>query len=342
MKYTIKDIAREAGVSITAVSLVMNQKPHRISAEKVQLIHEVINRLNYKPNVVAQSMITQRTRTIGLIVPDITNPYFAELAKQIELRLSEHQYNLFLCNSLHEYDREENYIRVLKDRNVDGMLISSAHSLTKIQYESIRSLGIPIVFLDRSYTLQSTNCIAVDDEKGGYCATQHLIDAGHKKIACVTDHSAFLNVQRRYEGYRLALEKSGGSTDDSLIFETELSVEGGMRVAEQLLEDRTITAVFCSNDLTALGIYEVYQSKGLNIPEDLSVVGFDNIPIAAYMYPKLTTIAQPIQKIGQIAADNMIQLVTGKKKYFKNVMLDVALVERQSVKSRKEYYNEND
>lgn len=331
MKYTIKDIAKKANVSITTVSLVINNKPHRISKETVDKVNKIIEECDYKPNVVAQSMITNKTKTIGLIVPDITNPFFSELSKGIEDALNKYGYNVFLCNSYNNIEKEKEYIKVLMDRKVDGIIMSFSKTINKKDYDEIKKLNIPVAFVDRIPQDNDMNCLSVDDEKGGYIATKYLIDKGHKNIACITADQEIISVKGRVEGYKKALSEYRIKVNNQYIIESDLTVEGGINAGNEILRNGEVTAIFCCNDLMAIGVYEAAEKLGIIIPDDVSVIGFDNISFTKYLKPKLTTIRQCIYDIGDNAAQLIINLVNNNSVEFYSIKLDVELIERASV-----------
>ncbi|WP_442602249.1 LacI family DNA-binding transcriptional regulator [Paenibacillus sp. KN14-4R] len=333
MSITIKDIAKKANVSITTVSLIMNNKCHNIGEDTIKRVRSIIAEHNYRPNALARGLITNKTRTIGLLVPNITNPFFAEITKGVEDGLSEHNYNVFLCNSYNDIHKEKMYINVLKERFVEGVIISSTNTVTQDYYTYLKEQGIAFVILDRHDSQLQYNGIVVDDWKGGYLATQHLLQLGHRKIGCIAESKGLCNINERLRGYQDALKAHGVLYDEKLVVSADLTIEGGCQAALGLMAEQNVTAIFATNDLTAIGVYEAAIQLGKRIPEDVSVVGFDDISFAHYLSPKLTTIRQPIYEIGRRAAANFIYVLQNNTFVQSTEVLDVELIIRNSTAS---------
>ncbi|WP_171014900.1 LacI family DNA-binding transcriptional regulator [Culicoidibacter larvae] len=331
MGITIKDIAKQANVSVTTVSLVMNNKADHISEKTKQKIFQVVEEMDYKPSQVARSLVTSKSKTIALIVPDISNPFFSEIAKGISDVLYQEGYNLFLSTSYDNIEQELQSITSLAEYSIDGLIISTVNT-NDSQYEAVLSkLNIPLILLDRHSVLKRYTSIGVADKDGGYQATQYLLDKGHKQIACITGNADIRNLQERLAGYREALEQHGVAFNEKLVEHAELTIEGGYMATKNILEKQAVSAIFACNDLMALGVYQAALERGLKIPEHLSVVGFDDIPLSKYLNPKLTTMHQPIYQIGTAAANSILAAVIDGKTKPEDIVFDLHLVERDSV-----------
>lgn len=331
MGITIKDIAKKAGVSITTVSKVINNKDESISDETRNRVKDIIKELNYQPNALARGLITKKTKTIALVLPDITNPFFPDVARGVEDYSNKHGYNVFLCNTDDNYKKENDYINLLKEKRVDGIIFSSANSGSD-KTKFIHKIDIPLVAIDRAYNENECFGIFTDNLTGGYIAAKHLIDLNHKKIACITGPKEIRNSIERVNGYKKAIIEAGIELDESLIAYSDFKIDGGYKAGIELMKNKDITAIFACNDLMACGVYEAAYDMGLRIPDDISVVGFDDVQIIKALNPKLTTIKQPIYKIGQEAAKMLIKLIENKKINENIINLDVELVTRGSTR----------
>lgn len=331
MGVTIKDIAKRANVSVTTVSLVMNNKAEHISEKTKQKIFQVVEELDYKPSQVARSLVTSKSRTIALIVPDISNPFFSEIAKGISDVLYQNGYNLFLSTSYDNIEQELQSITTLSEYSIDGLIISTVNT-NDSQYEAVlKKLNVPIILLDRHSALKGYTSIGVADKDGGYQATQYLLDNGHERIACITGSVDIQNLQERLAGYREALQQRDIAYDEQLVEYAELTIEGGYIATKNILAKQPVSAIFACNDLMALGVYQAALERGLKIPEQLSVVGFDDISLSKYLNPKLTTMHQPIYQIGTAAANSILDAVINGKTKPEDIIFDLHLVERDSV-----------
>ncbi|AAM23502.1 LacI family transcriptional regulator [Caldanaerobacter subterraneus subsp. tengcongensis MB4] len=333
MAVTIKDIARLANVSVTTVSRVINNKPEGVSEETRQKILKLVKELGYQPNAIARGLVTKKTKTIGLIIPDISNPFFPDIARGVEDSAHIYGYNVFLCNTDDNLEKESEYIRALKEKYVDGIIFTSS-SIPKHEHiiELVES-GIPVVIMDRRVDSENIYGVFLDNYEGGYIATKHLIDLGHEKIGCITGPLYTKSAKERLEGYKKALLDSGIKIDEKLIFEGDYKINGGIIGAERLLKDnKDMSAIFACNDLMAYGAYKTIRSFGYKIPDDISVVGFDDIQLSQILEPQLSTIKQPAYDMGLTAARMLIKLIEGKKLKKKIINFRPQLVIRQSTK----------
>ena len=329
MKVTIYDVAREANVSIATVSKVINNNG-RISEKTRRKVREVMERLNYHPNMMASALMGKQTKTIGLLIPDLANPFFSELARSIEDRGHELGYNLVICSTDYQIDKENKYLSLLKQKGIDGFILASGfENLDKV--EELMQEDIPVASVARDFPMFSINTVAIDDFMGGYLAASHLIKLGHKNIGIIA-----LDVwsnRERFRGFKQALEENNleFTPDFEFIQKSNNLLEAGKFMTHKYLSgSKPPTAIFACNDLLAAGVIQAAKEMGMNVPEQLSVVGFDNTIIATIVEPTLTTIAQPIQSMGKEVMDLMVSMIEGEIKEKRRITLLPTLVERKS------------
>ena len=333
MELTIKDIAEKANVSITTVSRVLNKKKDGVGDATRKRVEDVIQKYNYRPNAVARSMITKNTKTIGLIVPDIRNPFFSDLARGIDDVANDREYSVVLCNVDNKPDKIMNYLLLLSEKNVDGIIFSSSDmELSREVHTLIKKKRLSVVVIDRNFETEMYSGVFIDNEEAGYKATKHLIDFSHTRIGCITGPGSISNSSARLKGYRRAHHEAGLQINKKMIKEGDYTMEGGYEVAKVLLESNKLTAVFAFNDLMAFGVYQAAEEIGLKIPEDLSVVGFDNITYNRILHPKLTTIGQPIYEIGKVAISQLLKQIEDRTTRSESIYLDTQLIIRDSTR----------
>jgi LacI family transcriptional regulator len=293
---TIYDVARAAGVSTSTVSHVINGTRY-VSDKTKQRVQQAMEQLRFRPNSLARSLVRQETRTIALIVPDNVNPFFAELARGIEDHGFEAGYNVLLCNSDRSVSKELAYLDMLTSKRVDGIIYMTMS--TEIdQLQQLVDLRIPIVTFDREFG--DIDAILLDNEAGAYDATRHLTELGHRRIGCIGGPDAKTRSHARVRGYEQALIEAGIAIDPELIQMGAWTYETGQEAAKQLFDlHPPPTAIFAGNDMMAIGAIAHLRDRGLHVPEDVSVVGFDNVTLSAYYSPPLTTMSTPIQQIGE-------------------------------------------
>jgi LacI family transcriptional regulator len=332
-KLTIKDIARKAGVSITTVSRVLNKKEEGMSKETREKVLRVMEEVNYQPNQLARGLVTKRSRMLGLIVPNISNPFFPELCRGAEDEANKSQYSLIICNSDDQSKKEENYLRLLKEQQVDGILLSSKDHLSKTSKSQLASGKIPFVLLDRGEEASNHSGVFLDNEKGGYLAGKHLTDLGHRHIACITGPSEIRNSQQRLTGFQRALKEASVELPESSILTGDFKMESAYQIAKEFLYRNPVTAIFASNDMMACGIYQAAHELKIQIPEQLSIVGFDDIPLVHALIPKLTTIKQGTYEMGRKAIELLINEI--EEEPSKAVLFEPTLIVRESTKQMK-------
>lgn len=334
-RITINDVSKQAGVSTTTVSHVINNTRYVKDGTRRKVL-EAMELLGYHPNTLARSLRMGETKTIGLIVPDASNLFFADIAKRIENIGYENGYSVILCNSDNDMHKQSNYIDVLIAKQVDGaILISSGES-----HEDLRrfnSSHTPLVVADRKAPLSLADIVLVDNAEGGYLATRHLLDLGHRRIACVSGPSEIHPSRLRLDGYHNALAEAGIQIPASYVIAGDFQFRSGLQGMQYLmgLQPRP-TAVFLLNDMMAVGAISAAQRLGLNIPADVSIVGFDNIDFSNAIFPSLTTIAQPIEEIAQLVTDLLIAKMKkgGNGNHNQEYLLKPQLVIRESTQAR--------
>ncbi len=308
MAVTIADVAMRAGVSTATVSRVLSgavrARPH--TRERVL---SAVRELGYRPSNIARSLKLQRTQTIGLIITDVENPYFAELVRAIEDVAHELGYVLVLCNGADDVDREAAYLEVLAERRVDGIIIATG-AIGDRHAEWLAHAPVPVVMVNWEASIGGVPAILSDNRSGGRMAAEFLLRLGHRRIGYVTAPSAHAAAAPRLEGVRDALFDQGLLADCLTIAEGDAHVSGGQRAMDELLA-RTpeLTAVICYNDMTAMGAIRSLHAHGRRVPQDVSVVGFDNLDLAAYLDPPLTTMHQEKARMGRWAVERLAGLI---------------------------------
>ena len=335
---TIKDVALFAKVSTTTVSHVIN-KTRVVSSELTDRVQLAMNQLNYHPNALARSLRIGSTKTIGLITPDISNLFFAEIARYIEDYGHAEGFSVILCNTDNQLGKESSYIQVLIDKQIDGIIfISSGDSTDNLK--RLREANIPVVVTDRDVKDFPVDVVLVDNLTGGMLATEYLIKLGHTSIAHIAGPSTVTPSAQRTEGYRLAMKKNHLQIIPNYIFEGDFRIESGEQAMNNLLSQPVLpTAVFISNDMMAFGAVRVLYEHGLKIPDDISIVGYDDTLLTRSFLPPLTTIAQPMKEMAVLVTRMLIKRIKESKpsqklrtSNYERRVLEVKLVERNSCK----------
>lgn len=330
MNPKMKDIASRANVSVSTVSKIINKETKNFRKETVDRVQKIIKEMGYAPNIVARSMVTKKTGLIGLILPDISNLYFAEMAKGIEIALRHMEYNMILCNCNDSDEREKAYIDIMRQKCVDGIiLIPVLSSSVDITYTTILK-GIPFVILDRIFSKENTqiDSVSFDNILGGYIAVKHLTDYGHKKIGCVTGPLLNKSAHDRFIGFKNALAQASIPFQSELICQADYKYQGGYKATHKLLKNN-ITALVVQNDLMACGAYRAAQEMGIEIPNQLNVIGYDDTDYTQILFPTLTSVLQPNQKMGEVAAKMLVHKIQ-KSDYQNKIVFKPLLVVRES------------
>ncbi|EMP92707.1 ribose operon repressor [Vibrio paracholerae 87395] len=327
----MKDIARLAGVSTSTVSHVIN-KSRFVSDEIAERVNNAAQQLNYAPSALARSLKMNRTKTIGMLVTTSTNPFFGEVVKGVERSCYHQGYNLILCNTEGDNQRMKASINTLLQKRVDGLLLMCSTLEGERLDVFDRYPDIPIVVMDWGPILFASDKIQDNSLQGGYMAAKHLIECGHKEIGCITGPLIRHQAQMRYEGYKRALAEAGIAINPDWIVESDFECEGGYQAFEKLYQRGKLpSALFVSNDMMAMGVIQAASQRGLRVPDDLSLIGYDDVHIAKFMTPALTTIHQPKYRLGKAAVDTLLYRLENPDTTAQVVQLEPTLVVRSSV-----------
>ena len=321
LNLTTKDIAKLAGVSQSTVSRVLNDYQN-VKEETREKVLAVIRKYGYKPNQLARSMVVKKTRNIGLILADITNPFYSELSKNIIDRAMTFDYSVLLCNTDNDPRALEYYLDVLLQKRVDGIIFASVpteHSRVEQLVES----GFPCLMCNRHLNNSKNNFVVTDNVKGSYLAVTHLIRLGHERIYFISGPKEFSTTQERLIGYKQALADYGIPYDESLIIEGGYKKDFAYEVVKKILNKKPLpTAMFCTNDVMALGTISSILEAGYRVPEDIAIVGYDDISIASHCLVELTTVDAKTEEMGIKAVDHIIHLIenSGSNLYIKEYL----------------------
>jgi len=287
--------------------------------------------LDFKPNAVARSLRLKQTKSVGVIVPDSANPFFANVTRSIEKELFAHHYNVILGNSDGNLDKALLYLKVMTERQVDGLIFIDVGASSDVLNGVLRVLSIPMALIDRIVPGVEVDYVTVTNIQGGFDATNHLLSLGHRRIACLTGPQGLTTSLDRLTGYGQALNKAGFSLDESLIYTGDFQIESGYNGACHLLNlSPRPTAIFACNDLMAVGVMRAAADLGLSVPSELSVVGFDDIPQAKFSIPALTTITQPTAQIGIITANCLLKRIQNQDLPSEQQILETELIIRHT------------
>jgi LacI family transcriptional regulator len=333
-KVTIYDIAERAGVSYQTVSRVVNKRPD-VSKQTRARVEEAIRDSDYVPSSNAQSLRNDRTKTIGLIVPDSANPFFAEIAKGVEDAGFEAGYAVILCNSNMILQRELAYLHVLESKGVDGIIFIATTAAIK-HIEPIVQRGIPVVIFYRNAGNLNVDTFRIDNFGVGNTAGKYLLNLGHRKIACIMPASCETPSMQRVEGFVQALRANKVRADPALMLQGDNKIASGEDAVSKLIKQgKTFTAIYSTNDAMAIGAIRALHHAGIRIPQEVSIIGTDDLTLASYSEPPLTTIHQPTKAAGQQAIQYLVERIEGK---FSNgpreVVLETRLIQRGSCTRR--------
>jgi LacI family transcriptional regulator len=305
---SISDVAREAGVSIFTVSAVVNKKSH-VGKTLRERVENAIRKLNYRPNLIARSLIKQRTQTIGMIVPDIAHPFFPMVVRGAEDAVQKHGYNLLLCNSDDNLEKEERAVELLLSKRVDGILLTkAAGDFRPPLRKMIDEVKIPFVLVMRTYPQLTKDAVITDDYQGAYEAVCHLARSGRRRIALVSGPLKVSNAKERFRGFRDALDVNKLPYDPDLVAEGDYRIESGFRAGHSLLSRRP-DGIYVANHLMTVGLLKAVEEMGLRCPEDFGLVSFDDYPWLGVFRPRLTTVELPKHPLGSEAAELLIRRI---------------------------------
>ncbi len=304
---TIKDVAALAGISYTTVSHVVNNT-RPVSQEVRRKVEAAIKSLDYVPSAVARSLKAKTTATIGLLVPNSLNPYFAELARGIEDYCERNGYCVILCNSDDNPDKQRSYLRVLLEKRIDGLIVASAGGDSGLA-QGLAGVKTPMVIVDRGLEGVNADLVRIDHEYGAYLATRHLLELGHRDIATIGGPASTSVAQMRQAGHCRALQEAGIEVREERMLESDFTSTGGYNAAARLLESNPPSAIFAGNDMIGIGVLRAAAERNVRVPAELSVIGFDDIQMSRYVYPALTTVGQSILQLGEMAAEVLLRRI---------------------------------
>ena len=309
---SIYDVARESGVSVFTVSAVVNNKSH-VGKKRRERVEAAIHKLNYRPNLIARSLAKQRTHTIGMIVPDIANPFFPMVVRGAEDAAQKHGYNLLLCNSDDSLDKEESAIELLLSKRVDGILLTKAAGDLRLPLrQMIKEVNIPFVLVMRTYPKLTKDAVITDDYQGAYDAVCHLARAGRRRIGLVSGPLKVSNAMARWQGFHDALKAQGLSFEPKLVMEGDYRIDSGFRAGHALLSHRP-DGIYVANHLMTIGLLKAAEEMGLSCPDDFGLVSFDDYPWLGVFRPRLTTVELPKHQLGSEAAKLLIERIAGSR-----------------------------
>lgn len=326
----MREVAERAGVSVTSVSHVINHT-RRVSDDLRERVLRAMEELGYQPNALARSLRRKETHTLGVIVPNSADPFFGEVTRGVEDTCFDQGYSIILCNSDSDLAKELHYTNVLSEKRVDGILFVAAGGKSSEHIQSLKNHGTPLVVVDRHVPDLDLDVVLVNNAWGGWLATRHLIDLGHRRIGCITGPSDLTLSAERVTGYRRALQEAGLPVDESLIVKGDFQFDSGYRAAINFLDLKPPpTAIFANNDLMAAGVINAALKRGCAVPAGLSVVGFDDVPLASFIYPLLTTVAQPKYEMGVVATTMLLERINTPAMPPRQTLLETRLIVRDS------------
>jgi LacI family transcriptional regulator len=335
-RVSIKDVAREAGVSTTTVSYVLNSTPtETISEETSKRVLAAVQKLGYVPNLNARSLSSSRSNLIGVLIPQtdpgkefmFSNPFYGELLSSIEYTARQNGYHLLLSGT----NEDQNYLSIARNRGLDGIIIVGTYPGENLN--ALKKLGVPIVLVDSYVNDDSFHTLGIEDKEGARIATRYLIEKGHRSIAFISGSIRENGVNiKRYQGYVDALKEAGLPVEDRAVYSGTVDYEYGLVAARQYLDrGRKQSAAFITADVISMGVIKGLKQNGLRVPEDLSIVSFDDVYLAKMCYPSLTTVHQDIGEKGRQAVQLVLEAARSKEHQHKECILPLRLVERESV-----------
>lgn len=331
MAASIKDVAKEAGVSIATVSRVLNDVDV-VNEETKKKVLKAIGKLGYRPNIIARSLKTQKTKTIGIIIPDISNQFYPEIVRGAEDVANIYDYNIMLCNTDLDFEKEMEYLRVMKEKMADGILYMSA-SLEPAILNLIKQLQLPMVLVETANDEDDIPSVTIDNKKAAYDGVKYLIKKGDKKIAYIGTHEDEANANAlRYVGYKQALKENNLEVNENITYFGSLKAQDGYEGINKILNRENIDSVFCCSDEVAMGAINALRDKKIRVPEDVDVIGFGNIYSSAIFYPKITTVAQPMYDMGSVGMRMLIKIINKEEISTRKYVLGHNLIERDSCK----------
>ncbi len=336
MKITINDIAKMANVSKATVSRVINNKEEGVSEETRKRILKIIDEVGYVPNSNARSITVSETKTIGLVIPDVRNHFFAELARGVEDCSSEHGYTVFLCNSDMNIDKQKNYLNALFEKRVDGIILNASGDFKDKKFRNkFYKIDIPVVLIDRkTKDLERYKGVFIDNVEAGYKATKYLLSGGYENIAYLGGTYGIDTTMKRFEGYRKAIEEAGIKLNPAYVVYGDYSIESGYEKTFTLIKNnKEIKGIFAGSDIIAIGVIKALKEMNILVPDEVEVIGIDNIDISQLITPSLTTVAQPAYEIGYKACEKLLNYINFKLDK-EDEYLPTKLIVRNSTRKR--------
>ncbi len=333
MAVTLNDIAQLAGVSVSTVSRVLNNKAaeYRISPDTEEAILQAAQRLKYRPNQIARGLRLKRTNTLGVVAPDVSNPFFAYIIKRVQNIAHNLGYSILVCNTDENLDQEIEHVNMLYRNRVDGLIAMPVGQDFR-HFAEWLDKGRPVVLLDRCFDGIETNKVVVDNFTGSYEAVAHMLSYGHKRVAFIQGLPGTYTNTERLRGYRQALRDHGGDEDDALVVGGDFREENGYLETKLLMTmPNRPTAIFATSDLITLGALKAIYEEGLDIPSDVSMVMFDDFDFAPFLKCPITAVRQPKELMGEMAVKLLVDELRGESKGGKRVVLKTQLVVRKSV-----------
>ncbi|WP_056948131.1 ribose utilization transcriptional repressor RbsR [Secundilactobacillus odoratitofui] len=330
-KVTIRDLAEAAGVSVTTVSQILNGKGERFSSDTQARVLKLQEKLGYVPDYNARNLIMRSTQTIGVLVPNLANPFFSMFIKGIQLASQDNKFIPIIFDANQNQALQNMYLEELIKRAANGLIIASATLDANDIDRILTRNGIPYLLFDQN-DAQIGDRVWVDDYKGGQIAANYLLAAGHRKLTLLVPDDITQNIRQRIKGFESVMTKYRLAFSEEMMIKTPMTKLGGYQAVDQLIAKQS-TAVFCINDEMAIGVYRGLQERGLRVPDDISVMGYDDIDLANFVAPKLTTIHQPAFEMGQVATELLIERIQNPRLPHQDKQLPLELVVRDSVKS---------
>ncbi|QPC95923.1 LacI family DNA-binding transcriptional regulator [Mesorhizobium sp. INR15] len=335
MAVTLRDVGKRAGVSSMTVSRVINGR-EGVDVETQKKVEEAIEALDYIPNRIARGLTSQKTATIGLVIPDVVNPFFSPVVRGAEMTARKAGYRVLLCNTEGDLRLERDYIEDLVAHRVEGLLLAPANDQSRHSVFPLLRRDFPLVLLDRALPDLDSDLIVSDSATGARRLVEHLIAVGHRDIAHITDADDTSTGRERLRGYREALAAAGIAFREELVFRTTVDQIGGYRAAQHVLDlERVPTAIFTVNNMTVVGAMQALRECGMAVPDDMALVCFDDVEHLAVLSPFLTVIDQPAETFGSLGAQLLLERISGKAgKRSRRIVLQTDLIVRISCGSK--------
>lgn len=333
-RVTIKEVAKKAGVSIATISYVVNKKGG-VSEDTIERVNQAIEDLNYVPNISARSLVNKHSKLIGVVIPQteddkelmLNNPFYSEFLSGVEYFSRKNNFQIIISGT----NIDKSYLDMALERNLDGIIVVGMYP--DEFYNELKKANIPIVLVDSYCKDHYFHSVQINDQYGAYIATKHLIENGHENIGIVTGKIKSGGVvEARYLGYQDALKECGLVSSAKNVFEGKVDYHYGIQAAKEIVQNKNLTAIFASADILALGIIKGLKNLGVRVPEDISIIGFDDIYISEIFDPQITTVKQNIYQKGQVAVEVLMKSIMGESKAKQEIVLPVEIVVRDTVK----------